>query len=47
MLVVNIGEGDTIFNGATIDNFEHAPRRWESHGLVYAGYSFCYSETIY
>ncbi|CAI6085061.1 unnamed protein product [Clonostachys chloroleuca] len=33
-------EGDTIVNGATINNFEHAPRRWASHGLVYADYYY-------
>ncbi|KAI1344161.1 Six-hairpin glycosidase-like protein [Xylariaceae sp. FL0016] len=32
--------GDTIVNGATINNFEHAPRKWADHGLVYADYFF-------
>ena len=39
-LDVSIGKGDTILNGATINNFEHAPRRWANHGLVYADYYF-------
>ncbi|KIW04989.1 uncharacterized protein PV09_04149 [Verruconis gallopava] len=39
-LEVSIGSGDTILNGATINNFEHAPRRWANHGLVYADYYF-------
>ncbi|KFA80956.1 hypothetical protein S40288_09575 [Stachybotrys chartarum IBT 40288] len=30
----------TIVNGATINNFQHAPRRWANHGLVYADYYF-------
>lgn len=34
------GRGDTILNGATINNYEHAPRRWVDHGLVYADYYF-------
>ncbi|KAH7199306.1 Six-hairpin glycosidase-like protein [Fusarium oxysporum] len=34
------GLGDTILNGATINNFEFAPRRWADHGLVYADYFF-------
>jgi uncharacterized protein YyaL (SSP411 family) len=37
---VDIGIGDTILNGATINNFEFAPRRWADHGLVYADYYF-------
>ncbi|KAB5518165.1 Six-hairpin glycosidase-like protein [Coniochaeta sp. 2T2.1] len=37
---VRIGEGDTIVNGATINNYEFAPRRWADHGLVYADYFF-------
>lgn len=37
---VDIGMGDTILNGATINNFEFAPRRWADHGLVYADYYF-------
>ncbi|KAH7231572.1 Six-hairpin glycosidase-like protein [Fusarium solani] len=36
----DIGEGDTIVNGATINNFKFAPRRWADHGLVYADYFF-------
>jgi hypothetical protein len=39
-LNVATGVGDTILNGATINNFEHAPRRWANHGLVYADYYF-------
>ncbi|VUC30260.1 unnamed protein product [Clonostachys rosea] len=35
-----VQEGDTIVNGATINNFEHAPRRWSNHGLVYADYFY-------
>ncbi|KAJ5812486.1 hypothetical protein N7474_008787 [Penicillium riverlandense] len=31
---------DTILDGATINNFEFAPRRWSNHGLVYADYYF-------
>lgn len=34
------GEGDTVLNGATINNYEFAPRRWANHGLVYADYYF-------
>ncbi|KAF9879357.1 glucuronyl hydrolase [Colletotrichum karsti] len=34
------GEPETILNGATINNYEFAPRRWADHGLVYADY-FC------
>lgn len=37
---VKIGGGDTIVNGATINNYEFAPRRWADHGLVYADYYF-------
>lgn len=37
---VNMGEGDTILKGATINNYEFAPRRWANHGLVYADYYF-------
>jgi hypothetical protein len=37
--VCNSG-GDTILTGATINNYEHAPRRWADHGLVYADYYF-------
>jgi uncharacterized protein YyaL (SSP411 family) len=31
---------ETILNGATINNYEFAPRRWSNHGLVYADYYF-------
>lgn len=34
------GRGDTIVNGATINNYEFAPRRWANHGLVYADYYY-------
>jgi hypothetical protein len=37
---VRMGAGDTIVNGATINNYEFAPRRWADHGLVYADYFF-------
>ncbi|KAJ4352541.1 uncharacterized protein N0V89_007890 [Didymosphaeria variabile] len=40
MQKVNMGAGDTILTGATINNFKHAPRRWANHGLVYADYYF-------
>lgn len=30
--------GDTLLTGATINNYEFAPRRWANHGLVYADY---------
>ncbi|KAL7946942.1 glycoside hydrolase family 88 protein [Trichoderma barbatum] len=30
----------TILGGATINNYEFAPRRWANHGLVYADYFF-------
>lgn len=39
-LGVDMGYGDTILNGATINNYEFAPRRWANHGLVYADYYF-------
>ncbi|KAJ4991054.1 unsaturated glucuronyl hydrolase [Stagonosporopsis vannaccii] len=39
-LDVNMVEGDTILKGATINNYEFAPRRWANHGLVYADYYF-------
>jgi hypothetical protein len=40
-LVVEMGDGeDTILKGATINNYEFAPRRWADHGLVYADYYF-------
>ncbi|OJJ95612.1 hypothetical protein ASPACDRAFT_35660, partial [Aspergillus aculeatus ATCC 16872] len=31
---------ETILDGATINNYEFAPRRWANHGLVYADYYF-------
>ena len=31
---------ETILSGATINNYEFAPRRWTNHGLVYADYFF-------
>ncbi|KAF3401953.1 Unsaturated chondroitin disaccharide hydrolase [Penicillium rolfsii] len=31
---------DTILHGATINNYEFAPRRWSNHGLVYADYYY-------
>ncbi|KAJ3939657.1 uncharacterized protein N0V96_010441 [Colletotrichum fioriniae] len=34
------GKPETILNGATINNYEFAPRRWANHGLVYADYFF-------
>jgi hypothetical protein len=37
---IEMGIGETILNGATINNFEFAPRRWADHGLVYADYYF-------
>lgn len=37
---VDIGHGESILNGATINNYEFAPRRWANHGLVYADYYF-------
>lgn len=39
-LVVDMGSTETIINGATINNYEFAPRRWADHGLVYADYFF-------
>lgn len=30
----------TILGGATINNYEFAPRRWANHGLVYSDYYF-------
>ncbi|KAI6087343.1 glycoside hydrolase family 88 protein [Hypoxylon rubiginosum] len=40
-ITVDMGEGaETILNGATINNYEFAPRRWANHGLVYADYFF-------
>jgi hypothetical protein len=41
VLEVEMGEGsETILEGATINNYEFAPRRWANHGLVYADYYF-------
>ncbi|ORY60509.1 glycoside hydrolase family 88 protein [Pseudomassariella vexata] len=40
VLGVDMGFGETILNGATINNHEFAPRRWADHGLVYADYYF-------
>ncbi|KAI1390411.1 glycoside hydrolase family 88 protein [Hypoxylon trugodes] len=38
---IDMGSGaETILNGATINNYEFAPRRWANHGLVYADYFF-------
>ena len=34
------GSPETILGGATINNYEFAPRRWADHGLVYADYYF-------
>lgn len=31
---------ETILDGATINNYEFAPRRWSNHGLVYVDYYF-------
>ncbi|KAJ5893220.1 hypothetical protein N7495_004911 [Penicillium taxi] len=31
---------ETILDGATINNYEFAPRKWSNHGLVYADYYF-------
>ncbi|CAK7218222.1 hypothetical protein SBRCBS47491_003436 [Sporothrix bragantina] len=41
-LEVDVGVGGipAIVSGATINNFEHAPRRWANHSLVYADYYF-------
>ena len=40
-LDVDMGTGaETILLGATINNYEFAPRRWADHGLVYADYYF-------
>lgn len=40
-MAVDMGKGaETILNGATINNYEFAPRRWANHGLVYADYFF-------
>lgn len=37
---VDMSHGQTILHGATINNYEFAPRRWADHGLVYADYYF-------
>ncbi|CAK7210024.1 hypothetical protein SBRCBS47491_000630 [Sporothrix bragantina] len=39
-LEVDAGNVPAIVRGATINNFEHAPRRWADHSLVYADYYF-------
>jgi hypothetical protein len=39
-LEVHLGGPETILLGATINNYEFAPRRWANHGLVYADYYF-------
>lgn len=40
-VTVDMKEGtETILNGATINNYEFAPRKWANHGLVYADYFF-------
>jgi hypothetical protein len=31
---------ETILDGATINNYEFAPRQWADHGLVYSDYYF-------
>lgn len=38
--VENCNTSETILGGATINNYEYAPRRWANHGLVYADYYF-------
>lgn len=35
-----IPTAETILTGATINNYQFAPRRWANHGLVYADYYF-------
>ncbi|KAL4893386.1 glycosyl hydrolase family 88 protein [Aspergillus ambiguus] len=35
-----LSRAETILTGATINNYEFAPRRWANHGLVYADYYF-------
>ncbi|KAJ5223128.1 uncharacterized protein N7469_009368 [Penicillium citrinum] len=43
MTVVNESDStvsESILHGATINNYEFAPRRWSNHGLVYADYYF-------
>lgn len=39
-LGVDIGDVEAILSGATINNYEFAPRRWANHSLVYADYFF-------
>lgn len=39
-VTVDLGDGETILNGATINNVKFAPRRWTNRGLVYADYFF-------
>jgi hypothetical protein len=40
-LQIDMGDGpETVLVGATINNYEFAPRRWAMHGLVYADYYF-------
>lgn len=39
-LVVDDGGCEAILDGATINNYEFAPRRWANHSLVYADYYF-------
>lgn len=40
VLNVDMSGSETILGGATINNYEFAPRRWADHGLVYADYYF-------
>ncbi|KAJ4294224.1 hypothetical protein N0V90_007914 [Kalmusia sp. IMI 367209] len=40
ILGIDVGVGESILNGATINNYKFAPRRWANHGLVYADYYF-------
>jgi hypothetical protein len=37
---VDDGSCEAILDGATINNYEFAPRRWANHSLVYADYYF-------
>lgn len=37
---VDVGGCEAILDGATINNYEYAPRRWANHSLVYADYYF-------
>ncbi|PYH66620.1 glycoside hydrolase family 88 protein [Aspergillus vadensis CBS 113365] len=39
-VVGDANASETILTGATINNYEFAPRRWSNHGLVYADYYF-------